>query len=203
MSDATSEAPEYTPSMELVRSVFAAFFSRVQAEKRRAQFDRWLTTHDAEVLAEWQKTQQAGVTDAAVDDMAEAIRLTAEYAGDLLPALDGWSWFDALKRHRPAIAQAFVEQRAALEAAEKAGEDAKEAAVGDAVNHPAHYNSDPSRVECIAVARHCTYNIGNAFKYLWRAGLKDGGGNPKQQEIEDLRKAVFSINDEIERLENT
>jgi hypothetical protein len=40
--------------------------------------------------------------------------------------------------------------------------------------------------------------VGNAIKYLWRNGLKDSD-NPDKQ-IEDLRKAVFYINDEIERL---
>lgn len=66
----------------------------------------------------------------------------------------------------------------------------------DAVNHPAHYTSDPSGVECITVTRHRNFNIGNAMKYLWRAGLKDADTH-----TEDLRKAIWYINDEIERLE--
>jgi hypothetical protein len=67
--------------------------------------------------------------------------------------------------------------------------------VNDAVEHPAHYTSDPSGVECIAITRHRNFNVGNAFKYLWRAGLKDDA-----KQVEDLRKAVWYINDEIERL---
>ena len=43
----------------------------------------------------------------------------------------------------------------------------------DQVNHPMHYISDPSGVECIQITRHRNFNIGNAFKYIWRAGLKD------------------------------
>lgn len=43
----------------------------------------------------------------------------------------------------------------------------------DQVNHPEHYTSDPSGVECIQITRHRNFNIGNAFKYLWRAGIKD------------------------------
>lgn len=66
----------------------------------------------------------------------------------------------------------------------------------DVVNHPPHYTSDPSGVECIQITRHRNFNIGNAIKYLWRAGLK--GSDSKQ--LEDLRKAVWYINDEIERL---
>ena len=66
----------------------------------------------------------------------------------------------------------------------------------DMVNHPKHYTSDPSGVECIDIVRHRNYNIGNAIKYLWRAGLKN-----EDKHIEDLKKAIFYINDEINRLE--
>ena len=65
----------------------------------------------------------------------------------------------------------------------------------DPVNHPSHYTSDPSGVECITITRHRNFNIGNAMKYLWRAGIKD-----EQKQIEDLQKAIFYINDEIKRL---
>lgn len=70
----------------------------------------------------------------------------------------------------------------------------------DSVNHPSHYNSDPSGVECIEITRHRNFNIGAAFKYLWRAGLKEDSslGN-LEKEIEDLEKAIFHIKDEIKR----
>jgi hypothetical protein len=67
----------------------------------------------------------------------------------------------------------------------------------DMVNHPKHYTSDPSGVEAIEITRHRNFNIGNAIKYLWRAGLKD-----EKKTIEDLKKAIFYISDEINRLEN-
>jgi len=71
----------------------------------------------------------------------------------------------------------------------------------DMVNHPKHYTSDPSGVECIEITRHRNFNVGNAFKYLWRAGLKDDPSKSMlQKQVEDLRKAVFYINDEIARL---
>ena len=71
----------------------------------------------------------------------------------------------------------------------------------DMVNHPKHYTSDPSGVECIEITRHRNFNIGNAIKYLWRAGLKDDGSKDiREKHVEDLRKAVFYINDEIKRL---
>lgn len=64
----------------------------------------------------------------------------------------------------------------------------------DQVNHPSHYTSHPSGVECIQIAEHFGFNLGNAIKYIWRAGLKDNDG------IKDLKKAQFYINREIERL---
>lgn len=63
----------------------------------------------------------------------------------------------------------------------------------DAVNHPKHYTSHPSGIECIQVTRHMSFNIGNAMKYLWRAGMKGS-------KIEDLEKAIWYITDEIKRL---
>ena len=42
----------------------------------------------------------------------------------------------------------------------------------DPVNHPSHYCSHPSGVECITIVRHYDFNIGSAMKYLWRHGLK-------------------------------
>lgn len=71
----------------------------------------------------------------------------------------------------------------------------------DMVNHPKHYTSDPSGVEAIEITRHRNFNVGNAIKYLWRAGLKeDANKDMLEKQVEDLRKAVFYINDEITRL---
>ena len=63
----------------------------------------------------------------------------------------------------------------------------------ESVNHPKHYTSHPSGVECIQITEHMGFCIGNAIKYLWRASLKG-------KEIEDLRKARWYIDREIERL---
>ena len=68
--------------------------------------------------------------------------------------------------------------------------------MSDMVNHPPHYTSHPSGVEAIQVTRHMNFNLGNATKYIWRAGLK-------ADRLEDLKKARFYINDEINRLEGT
>lgn len=62
----------------------------------------------------------------------------------------------------------------------------------EAVN-PGHYRADPSGVECITVTEHRSFCIGNAMKYLWRAGLKG-------DIVEDLRKSIWYIEREIARL---
>ena len=71
------------------------------------------------------------------------------------------------------------------------------------VNHPKHYTSDPSGIECIEITKHRDFCIGNAIKYLWRAGLKkEDGMTDKHKQIEDLEKAIWYINAEIEMLVN-
>lgn len=65
----------------------------------------------------------------------------------------------------------------------------------DSVNHPAHYTKHPSGVECIDVVEHMNFNRGNATKYIWRAGEKDPA-----KEIEDLEKARWYLDREIQRL---
>ena len=67
--------------------------------------------------------------------------------------------------------------------------------MSDNVNHPRHYTEHPSGVECIQITEHMSFNLGNAVKYIWRADLK---GN----QIEDLKKAVWYINREIQRISN-
>ena len=71
----------------------------------------------------------------------------------------------------------------------------------DSVNHPSHYNSHPSGIECIEIARHHNFNIGNSIKYLWRAGLKsEEGMEDTDKQIEDVNKAIWYIQDEIKRI---
>lgn len=65
---------------------------------------------------------------------------------------------------------------------------------GDPVNHPSHYKSHPSGVECIQITEHMNFCLGNAVKYIWRSGLKS------KDPIKDLQKAIWYLNREIERL---
>lgn len=76
--------------------------------------------------------------------------------------------------------------------------------VASNVNHPKHYNSHPSGIECIDIVRHHDFNIGNVIKYIWRAGLKtDANLTSKEKQIEDLEKAMFYLNDEIEMIKRS
>lgn len=73
----------------------------------------------------------------------------------------------------------------------------------DKVNNPKHYTSHPSGIECIQVSEHHNFCIGNAIKYLWRAGLKtDADKSGVDKQIEDLAKAAWYIQREIQRIKN-
>ncbi|MFD7336644.1 DUF3310 domain-containing protein [Streptomyces violascens] len=62
-----------------------------------------------------------------------------------------------------------------------------------AVSHPLHYTRHPSGIECINVAKHMNFPLGNAIKYIWRA-------EHKGSTLEDLEKAKQYIDIEIGRL---
>lgn len=62
--------------------------------------------------------------------------------------------------------------------------------MSDPVNHPTHYTSHPSGIECIQVTEYMGFNLGNAIKYIWRADLKDDA-------IQDLEKAAWYLAREI------
>jgi hypothetical protein len=61
------------------------------------------------------------------------------------------------------------------------------------IDHPEHYQR--GGVECIDVAEHLSFNRGNALKYVWRAGEKDGAS-----EVDDLLKAIWYLEREVARL---
>ena len=46
----------------------------------------------------------------AIHELTEAIRFTVEYVGlAMLPPLEGWSWFDVLKKYDPETAAKFLQ----------------------------------------------------------------------------------------------
>lgn len=60
----------------------------------------------------------------------------------------------------------------------------------DMVNHPPHYTSHPSGIECVQITEHMNFLLGNAVKHIWRADLKGDA-------VEDLEKAAWYIQREI------
>ena len=67
--------------------------------------------------------------------------------------------------------------------------------MNDNVNNPKHYTSHPSGIECIQITEHMNFNLGNAMNYIWRNEGKNG--------IEDLKKAAWYINREIQLREKS
>lgn len=60
------------------------------------------------------------------------------------------------------------------------------------VSHPVHYNLDASGVEAIEVKRCMTSDPGDAFKYVFRADLKNGR--------QDVDKARWYLTDALDHL---
>lgn len=68
-----------------------------------------------------------------------------------------------------------------------------EKAINEDKINPQHYKAHPSGIECITITEHMNFNLGNAIKYIWRAA-------DKGSHLEDLKKAAWYVNREIERL---
>lgn len=68
--------------------------------------------------------------------------------------------------------------------------------MNDAVNHPSHYTDGKIEVIEYIEDKGFGYCLGNAIKYISRAGKKDPA-----KEVEDLRKAVWYIERRIRELE--
>lgn len=58
--------------------------------------------------------------------------------------------------------------------------------MSDPVDHPQHYTSHPSGIEAIEICEHLDFCLGNAVKYLFRAGHKD-------PLLQDLRKSAWYL----------
>lgn len=65
----------------------------------------------------------------------------------------------------------------------------------DQVNHPRHYTIHPSGIETIEITEHMGFCLGNVIKYVMRAPYKG-------KHIEDLEKAAWYLNREINRLKS-
>ena len=68
----------------------------------------------------------------------------------------------------------------------------------DPVNHPSHYTDGKIEVIDFIEDKQFGFHLGNAIKYISRAGKKFPGNT--QKEIEDLEKAIWYINRRIAEL---
>lgn len=68
--------------------------------------------------------------------------------------------------------------------------------VEDVVNHPSHYTDGNIEVMDFIEDKQLNFARGNVIKYVSRAGKKD-----PNKELEDLKKSMWYLNREIERLE--
>lgn len=77
--------------------------------------------------------------------------------------------------------------------------------MNDAVDHPQHYGGADNIYEAIKVieAWELGFNLGNTVKYISRAGKKISNRNARRTKIEDLKKAAWYLNREIENLERS
>ncbi len=106
---------------------------------------------------------------------------------------------------RPAVGEYFtiVIKKSDLEKHSHLGTVSEEKLKEEQVSHPYHYYwlKDLCGVEPIDICRHFDFAVGNALKYLMRKGKVDGDKTEKEKRIEDLKKAVFYLQDEIMMLE--
>lgn len=76
--------------------------------------------------------------------------------------------------------------------------------VNDKVDHPSHYTwlKEKCGIEVIDITRHLDFDKGNAIKYILRSGYKEEKGyTSNQKEIEDIKKAIWYLNDKLKMLE--
>lgn len=68
------------------------------------------------------------------------------------------------------------------------------------VNHPNHYAwlKELCGIEPIDICRHLDFNCGSAVKYLLRKGKKEMNLSEREQRVQDLSKAIFYLQDEID-----
>lgn len=71
------------------------------------------------------------------------------------------------------------------------------------INHPKHYGGESNPYEAIKVieAWELGFNLGNTTKYISRAGKKLRPGKELEKHVEDLKKAKWYLEREIENLQ--
>lgn len=82
-------------------------------------------------------------------------------------------------------------------------EEGIQASKDEMVNHPPHYTwlKELVGIEVIDIVRHLDFDLGCAVKYILRQGRKsEKGMSDKEKAVEDLRKAIWYIEDRIKMI---
>lgn len=126
--------------------------------------------------------------------MQRPFTLTPEMEAELNEEIENLTLSNDSTRTRPS-AISFQRRDASVSDSEGTEPVQEHHQASDPVNHPKHYTSHPSGVECITVTEWMNFNLGNAVKYIWRAG-------DKGDLIQDLEKAQWYLDREIGRLKS-
>ncbi len=109
------------------------------------------------------------------------------------------------KKGKEGFSDSFFTEKQREKLEESISKYIKSQNIGNNINHPKHYNSNKSGIECIEIASNFNFCLGNAIKYIWRAGLKvdeDSYNTPDKvmdAKIEDLQKAIWYLSYEIKQ----
>lgn len=155
------------------------------------------------------KNDQIKKLEASVSKLVEVLWLTAEYVGHkVLPPVEGWAWYEEMKKHDPTGAEVLHQMwltsvfdgdiRAPdldMEQAKDKDQVFPDEKKTSLVVHPAHYNTGKIEVWDFIIDQGLTYCLGDATKYICRAGKKDSG--TKRQ---DIHKAIQYLEREDQRL---
>lgn len=90
----------------------------------------------------------------------------------------------------------WTEKEGQYVAREQAEKEIEQELLADEVNHPSHYKSGTLETIEVIEAFDFGFNLGNAFKYISRAGKKDA-----KKHVQDLEKSIWYIKREIKALE--
>lgn len=128
----------------------------------------------------------------SIAEVAKAVKVNAQYVYYIR-----WMDLNAKNTKQSKVIEAVEETKAALDAIEEKQDwgvalTFSEHPVADPVNHPPHYKSGGIETIDFIEAKDLNYRLGNVVKYVSRAGRKNS------DPIEDLQKAAWYLNREIE-----
>lgn len=113
-----------------------------------------------------------------------------------------FAWDEDADDYRGYIGEAWFDNPSYDRNHNKDTKEVKATEVVDAVSRPSHYTY--GKIECIdfILDKELDFPLGNAVKYIVRAGHKsEEGKSDRDKTIEDLKKAIQYIQFEIEHLE--